>query len=169
MLFALAISLIVVDIYFLGIVIKLDNLFEAKYIIPITGMLLGNCITGNIIGLNAYYGKLQKEPTLYRYALANGATHSEALLPFMRTALQTAFNPIIASMAVIGLISLPGMMTGQILGGSSPIIAIKYQIMLIITIFVSSIITVVLTIFVSNHFIFNKYHNLSSNIIRKVS
>ncbi len=70
---SLAISLIIVDVYFLGFVIKLDNLFEAIYLIPITGMLLGNCIRTNIIGLSSYYNKLQKEQILYKYALANGA------------------------------------------------------------------------------------------------
>jgi len=68
-------------------------------------------------------------------------------------------------MAIVSLISLPGMMTGQILGGSSPSVAIKYQIMLMITIFVSSIITVVLTIFISNKFIFDPLLNLRTKII----
>jgi len=162
---SLAISLIIVDVYFLGFVIKLENLFEAIYLIPITGMLLGNCIRTNILGLSAYYNKLQKEQTLYKYALANGATKKEALFPYMRNSLKTSFAPTIATMAVVGLISLPGMMTGQILGGSSPTVAIKYQIMLMITIFVSSIMTVVLTIFISNRFIFDSFHNLRSKII----
>lgn len=163
--FSLAISLIIVDVYFLGFVIKLDNLFEAIYLIPITGMLLGNCIRTNIIGLSSYYIKLQKEQILYKYALANGGTKKEALFPYMRNSLKTSFAPTIATMAVVGLISLPGMMTGQILGGSSPSVAIKYQIMLMITIFVSSIMTVVLTIFISNKFIFDSFHNLRTKII----
>lgn len=162
---SMVISLVVVDVYFLGFVIKLENLFEAIYLIPITGMLLGNCIRTNILGLSSYYIKLQKEQTLYRYALANGATKKEALFPYMRNSLKTSFAPSIATMAVVGLISLPGMMTGQILGGSSPTVAIKYQIMLMITIFVSSIMTVVLTIFISNRFIFDSFHNLKTKII----
>jgi len=162
---SLAISLIIVDVYFLGFVIKLDNLFEAIYLIPITGMLLGNCIRTNILGLTSYYNKLQKEQIFYKYALANGGTKKEALFPYMRNSLRTSFAPTIATMAVVGLISLPGMMTGQILGGSSPSVAIKYQIMLMITIFVSSIMTVVLTIFISNRFIFDPFHNLRAKII----
>jgi len=162
---SLTISLIIVDVYFLGFVIKLDNLFEAIYLIPITGMLLGNCIRTNILGLSSYYNKLQKEQILYKYALANGATIKEALFPYMRNSLKTSFAPTIATMAVVGLVSLPGMMTGQILGGSSPSVAIKYQIMLMITIFVSSIMTVVLTIFISNKFIFDPFHNLRTKII----
>jgi putative ABC transport system permease protein len=164
---SLVFSLVAVDAYFLGLVIKLDNLFDAIYLIPITGMLLGNCIRTNILGLSTYYKKLQKEKTLYRYALANGATQREALIPYMKEALKTSFSPSIATMAVVGLISLPGMMTGQILGGSSPVVAIKYQIMLMITIFVSSVMTVVLTIFISNKFIFDSYNNLKMKIINE--
>ena len=162
---SLTISLVIVDVYFLGLVIKLENLYDAIYLIPITGMLLGNCIRTNILDLSSYYKKLQKEQTLYRYALANGATQREALFPYMKTALKTSFSPTIATMAVIGLISLPGMMTGQILGGSSPAVAIKYQIMLMITIFVSSILTVVVTIFISNKFLFDSFYNLKTKII----
>ena len=82
---------------------------------------------------------------------------SEALTPFMREALIKSFNPTIASMAVMGLIALPGTMTGQILGGSSPSVAIKYQIMLMITIFASSLISVLLTLWISRKKTFDKY------------
>jgi len=84
----------------------------------------------------------------------------------MREALGTAFNPLIASISVTGLISLPGMMTGQILGGSSPNVAIKYQIMLMLTIFVSTIISVVITIIIANRFIFDKYGNMKPGIMK---
>ena len=77
--------------------------------------------------------------------------------PFMREALIKSFNPTIASMAVMGLIALPGTMTGQILGGSSPSVAIKYQIMLMITIFASSLISVLLTLWISRKKTFDKY------------
>lgn len=161
------ISIAVTDAYFLGIVIKLDNIFNARYFIPITGMLLGNTIRSVIISLNAYYKRIDEEQNLYRWHLANGANKKEALLPFMREALRIAFNPTIASTAIMGLITLPGMMTGQILGGSNPNVAVKYQIMLMITIFSSSIITVVLTILFSNRIAFDKYRNLRKDIFRE--
>ena len=68
----------------------------------------------------------------------------------MKDALKKAFNPTIATTAVMGLISLPGMMTGQILGGSEPGVAVKYQIMLLITIFSSAIMNVVLNSSISH-------------------
>lgn len=155
-----AIAMIIIDAFFLGLVIKLPNLFAAMYFVPITGMILGNCLKNNVIALNSYYKNLYKDRGLYRFLITNGATREEALKPYMREALRLSFNPTIASTAVIGLVALPGMMTGQMLGGSSPNVAIKYQIMLVITIFVASVITVFLTIIIVNRFAFDKYDKL---------
>jgi len=161
------ISIAVTDAYFLGFVVKLKNVFDARYFIPVTGMLLGNTIKNVVIALDNFYQKIYDEENYYRWHLANGATKKEALLPFMRDALRVAFNPMIATTAIMGLISLPGMMTGQILGGSNPNVAVKYQIMLLITIFSSAVLNVVLTIFFSNRFAFDAYDNLRKDIFRK--
>ena len=167
LLISLTISLLLIDVYFLGIIIRLDYLFDSRYFIPISGILLGNCLKTNVLGLSTFYQKINKENNLHRYYLANGATKNEALRPFMREALRTAFNPLIASITVIGLISLPGMMTGQILGGSSPNVAIKYQIMLMLTIFVSTVLTVVLSIMLSNRFVFDDFGNLKRGVLKE--
>ena len=160
------ISITVTDAYFLGFVVKLNNIFDARYFIPVTGMLLGNTINNVIISLDAYYKRIEDEQNLYRWYLANGASQKEALLPFIRDALKSAFNPMIATTAIMGLISLPGMMTGQILGGSNPNVAVKYQIMLLITIFASAILNVVLTILFSNRIAFDNYNNLKKEIFK---
>lgn len=120
-------------------------------------MILGNMLSANVIAMNTYHGDIKREQTLYLYHLANGATPSEARLPFMKNALIKSFNPTIASMAVMGLIALPGTMTGQILGGSEPDVAIKYQIMLMIAIFASSIISVLLTLHFTKKHTFNQF------------
>jgi len=99
---------------------------------------------------------------MYKYFLANGATR-KALQPYIKEALKTSFNPLLANMAVIGLIALPGVMTGQILGGSSPNVAVKYQIMLLMSIFIGTMITIVITILLGNRYIFDKSDNLKSS------
>jgi len=156
------VSIGITDTYFLGYVVKLDNMFEARYFIPITGMLLGNTLKTIIIALSYYFKQLDTDRDLYNWYLANGATRSEALNRFKREALKIAFNPVIAATAIVGLISLPGMMTGQILGGSSPNIAIKYQIMLMITVFSSAILSVILTLIISDKYVFDGMDNLKS-------
>ena len=152
-LIAMLISIFFIDVYFLAIVVKLDYLLEARYFIPITGMLIGNSLSNNIIALNSFYKGLDRDQVQYRFALANGATRHEALKNFIAEALRKSLNPTIATTSVVGLISLPGMMTGQILGGSDPSVAIKYQIMIMITVLVSSLITVILSIIISNKFV----------------
>ena len=161
------ISILVTDAYFLGVIIHLDNIFDARYFIPITGMLTGNTIRYLIISMNSFYGRLDDEETLYRWFLANGAGRREALQPFMRDALKKAFNPMIANTAIMGLISLPGMMTGQILGGSNPNVAVKYQIMLMITIFSSGMINVIFSLTFANRIAFDGFGNLRKHIFRE--
>lgn len=153
---ALLVSVLLIDSYFMGLVVRQENIFEARYFIPISGMILGNMLSANVIALNAYCGSIARERTDYLYRLANGASPQEAKMPFIREALIKSFNPTIASMAVMGLIALPGTMTGQILGGSSPDVAIKYQIMLMIAIFSSSIVSVLITLFFVNRRVFDK-------------
>lgn len=75
--------------------------------------------------MNTYYSGLKREQQLYRYLLGNGATRQEAQAPFIKQAIIKSFSPLIANIAVMGLVALPGTMIGQILGGSSPNVAIK--------------------------------------------
>ncbi len=157
---AILISIIIIDAYFIGLVVRSEYFFDARFFIPISGMLIGNCMERNIIALNSYYRSITRESLMYKYFLANGATRTEALQPYIKEALKASFNPILANMAVIGLIALPGVMTGQILGGSSPNIAIQYQIMLLMSIFIGTMITIIITILVGNKYIFDEMDNL---------
>lgn len=137
---------LVVGLYFLVIVLRLGNPFDARYFIPIMGILMGNMLGVNFLGLSTYYEGLRRETSLFKYLLGNGATHIEAVTPFVRQALQKAFTPCIVNMAVIGIISLPDTMTGQILGGSMPGIAVKYQIMIVIITFSSSMLSFIISL-----------------------
>ena len=153
--FSVAITL--VGGYFLGVVMELDSVFNARYFIPITGSLLGNMLSANVIALNSYCDGLQRERQLYYYLLGNGATPHEAQMPFIRTALIKSFSPTIAGMAVMGLVSLPGTMIGQILGGSDPNVSIKYQIMILIINFAASMLAVILSIRLIGRKLFDDY------------
>ncbi|MDO3380176.1 ABC transporter permease [Geoalkalibacter halelectricus] len=132
--------------FFVGLVLGGTEAWSAQYIIPIGGMILGNCLRADIIGIRTFYESLQENEKAYLLSLAQGANLKEALLPFTREALQAALAPTIATMATIGLVSLPGMMTGVILGGGDPMTAIKYQIAIMIAIYVGTAITVLLAI-----------------------
>ncbi len=160
-------GIIVIDFFFLELVIQLPKFLAAQYTIPITGMVLGNCLRSNVIGINAFYYSIDEHKERYRFFLSSGATRSEAVFPFFRDALKKSANPTLASMATIGLVSLPGMMTGQILSGSSPLIAIKYQIMIMLAIFSGTVLSVYLGITFSNRSVFNKRNMLDESIFKK--
>lgn len=151
------VSLAFVVIYFLKVVLAIEFMFESRYFIPICGILLGNILSTNVIGLSAFYGGILREKQMYYYLLGNGATQTEAITPFIKDALIKAFNPTIANMAVMGLIALPGTMIGQIIGGSSPDIAIRYQIMILIITFSSSILALLTSLLWSVRYTFDKY------------
>jgi len=160
-------GIVLIDVFFLSVVIQLPNILAAQYAIPITGMVLGNCLRCNVIGINAFYYSLNERQERYRFYLANGSSRSEALFPFFKEALKKSANPTLATMATIGLVSLPGMMTGQILSGSSPLIAIKYQIMIILAILSGSVLSVFLGILFSNKMVFNSYDIMDKSIFKK--
>jgi len=151
-------------LYFIFFIIHPTPLFDARYVIPITGMILGNCLRGNVIGLERFYAALKRNQEEYFTYLTLGAAHKEALLPYLKEALEAAVSPTIATIATIGLVALPGMMTGVILGGASPLVAIKYQIMIMLAIFAGSILSAFLAILFSIKTSFNKYNILNLDI-----
>ena len=131
---------------FNGFLLNLSNIFSAQYLIVISGMLLGNALKGIIIGLSNFYDQLHKQEERYLFRLAAGASLQEALLPFYKDAINSAFRPSIATMATMGIVFLPGMMTGQIIGGSLPDTAIKYQIAIMLAVFVVIALSLVLAL-----------------------
>jgi putative ABC transport system permease protein len=153
----LLVSAVLIGFYFLGIVLQLDNVFSAQYFIPIFGIIMGNMLSVDVVALNTYYTGLNREQQMYYFLLGNGATRFEATAPFMRAAIVKAFSPCIANMAVMGLVALPGTMIGQILGGSSPNVAIKYQMMIIVITCTASMLSLIITVALSSRSTFDAY------------
>lgn len=120
--------------------------FSAQYMIPLSGMLLGNSLSGNIVALQNLFTAYNERRSEYEAAISLGASPFYASRGFVQSALRKASAPLLASMAATGLVTLPGMMTGQILGGTSPLIAIKYQLLIMIAIFVMLNISLTLSV-----------------------
>jgi putative ABC transport system permease protein len=128
--------------YFVLVILRVPGLLEPQYLIPIMGMIMGNCLRANIIGIGRLYQSIRERENAFLYALGQGATLREAVRPFMRAAIRDALSPSIATMMTIGLVALPGMMTGILMAGVSPVAAVKYQIAIMIAIFSGTSITV---------------------------
>jgi putative ABC transport system permease protein len=142
------------------------RIMEAQYLIPLSGMILGNCLRANIIGIRAFYDGIRNREKPFLLSLSQGASLKEAALPFLREAFQSALAPTVATMATVGIVALPGMMTGVILGGADPMTAIKYQILIMISIFSGTAITVALAIRLTLRGAFDEYGVLNRRIFK---
>ena len=140
-------------------------LFDAQFMIPIAGMLLGNALSSHIIGVGKYFSDLTRNEGRYLAHLSFGASKKEALLPYMQQGLTTALKPTLGNISTVGIVFLPGMMTGQILAGISPITAIKYQIVLMIAIYSSTAVSVTLAIKLLSRTAFDEYGILRKELL----
>ena len=153
---------------FVGLILRRSNLLDAQYAIPIGGMILGNCLRADIVGIRTFYESIRAGEKPFLQSLADGALLHEATRPHVRKAIQAALAPTVATMATIGLVSLPGMMTGAILGGASPAVAIKYQIAIMISIFSGTAITLALGLWLTIKTSFTAYGLLDRTVFRVV-
>jgi putative ABC transport system permease protein len=130
--------------FFLFVVVRISPWYNPQYFIPIAGMLIGNSMTGISLGVNRLVDSMEKQKDLVEGALMLGATPKMASKQIVDDAFDSAILPTINSMVGMGIVFLPGMMTGQILSGTSPVTAIEYQIAIMLGILGSVALTVVL-------------------------
>lgn len=120
----------IVTVFALTTQIKPTPWWSPQFALPLFGMILGNTMTGVSLGLDTLHTALHRERTAIEARLLLGSTRWEAVSTALRRALRSGFTPILNSMAATGVVSLPGMMTGQILSGVDPQEAVKYQILI---------------------------------------
>ena len=128
--FSLLLAALVTLSVAMRVVIGVDPWWEPRYVIPLLGMILGNALTGVSLGLDRALGELTDGRARVEASLVFGATRWEAARPVVQEALRAGLIPILNSMSVVGVVTIPGMMTGQMLGGTSPALAARYQIMI---------------------------------------
>jgi putative ABC transport system permease protein len=119
-----------VTIFALTVSLQAHPWYDPRYAVPLLGMILGNAMTGISLGIHGMTTGLKTRQAAVEAQLMLGADRRTALGPVVRQALRSALMPIVNSMSATGIVSLPGMMTGQILGGVSPGDAVKYQILI---------------------------------------
>ena len=127
-LLAMTISSFTVAITVTGVIIGARPWWEPPVFIPLLGMILGNSLTGISIALDSFLKSCARGRREIEMRLLLGASTGEATLPEFRDAIRAGLIPIINAMSIVGLVSIPGMMTGQILAGADPADAVLYQI-----------------------------------------
>ena len=136
----------------------IEKWYQPQYAIPLMGMVLGNTLNGVTIGLNTFSESLVTRRDHVESALAMGATRWEAALPSVQHAIRTGMTPIINAMMIVGVVSLPGMMTGQLLSGTSPMQAVKYQIVIMFLIAAATALGTVAAVVLTFLRLFNGRH-----------
>lgn len=148
-------------------IIRVEPWYDPQYQIPMLGMVLGNALTGTSLALDRFMEDLTSRREQIEALLSLGATRWEAAHQSVKEALRTGMIPTINSMMVMGLVSLPGMMTGQILAGASPTDAVRYQILIIFTQASGTAIATIGVVILAFLALFNQQHQLAS-IARKL-
>ena len=114
--------------FFCTLVIGLEPWYDPRYLIPLAGMVIGNSMTGASLAAERLAAEFRERREEIETALCLGSSVKVAAEPAVSSAFRAALIPSINAMAAMGLVFLPGMMTGQILSGTEPLIAVKYQI-----------------------------------------
>jgi putative ABC transport system permease protein len=134
---------LIATLFAAAVVIGPEPWYAPRYVLPIFGMMLGNALSGTSLVLDTITSGAVRERAAIEARLALGAGRFEAFDTLLRRALTTGLMPIVTAMAATGIISLPGMMTGQILAGIDPVSAAKYQVMIMFLIAGSTSLAVV--------------------------
>jgi len=163
--FSLLASTYLVGIIVTTLIISPEPWYSARIVIPILGMILGNAMNGISLSLDRLYGEARSRAAEIEAMLTFGATPWEAVRSSVREAIRAGMTPTINSLMVVGLVSLPGMMTGQILGGADPREAVRYQIVVMLMIAAAVAIGCLILVGLSYKKLFNDDGGLQSFIL----
>jgi putative ABC transport system permease protein len=152
----------------LFVVIRVHPWYAPQYTVPILGMILGNTLTGVALGIERMTEELIARRDWVETVLALGGTRWEAAQDAARTAVRAGMLPTLNQMAVVGVVSLPGMMTGQVLAGQSPLQAVRYQIVIMFLIAASSSLGTVGAVLLSFRRLFSTEHTfLAARLVER--
>ena len=154
------ISYMLVTALVTGVIIKAEPWYEPSYFIPLGGMIIGNSMNAIAITLERLFGDLKKQREVVEMYLSLGADYKEASAEIFRNAVSAGMIPSINSMMGVGIVFLPGMMTGQIIAGADPLVSVKYQIVVMLMIVGSTAIGSILVAFLIRRRCFSADHRL---------
>ncbi len=164
---SMAISSFAIAFFSLIVIIAVEPWYTPQYAIPLLGMLLGNTMTGISLATDRLTSDIYAQRNLIEQRLYLGENWQTASEDIRKNAMRTGMIPIINSMAAAGIVSLPGTMTGQILGGSPPLEAVKYQILILFLIAAGTGFGVIVSIWLTSRNLFDKRYRLCLEKLKK--
>lgn len=129
---------------------------EAQYIISISGMVIGNSMVLGILFLNRFTAEIETRHEETELILSLGGTPKQAVHRQLISAIKVSMIPTIESQKTVGLVQLPGMMSGQIIAGADPVIAVQFQLLILFLLLTTAAVTSILLGFLSYPVLFNE-------------
>ncbi|WP_198336236.1 ABC transporter permease [Psychrobacter celer] len=160
-LLAVSVSAVLVTAMAILVILEVQPWYTPQFVIPILGLILGNSLTAISLTSNQLINAFYEQQARIEMMLSLSATPFEAVHEQIRTAIINGMTPTLNSMLVVGVVSLPGMMTGQILAGADPTQAIRYQIVTMFLICVSSTLGCTISALLTYRRFFNKHQQFS--------
>ncbi|UTH09915.1 iron export ABC transporter permease subunit FetB [Macrococcoides canis] len=155
----IVLTLIVVEVLTIGILTGFRIIpFEPRYIIPISGMMIGNAMVLSLLFLNRFLSELDQNDEQIELILSLGGNPKQAIHRVLMTSIKNSMIPTIESTKTMGLVQLPGMMSGQIIGGADPLVAAQLQLLIIFLLMTAATLSSVLVGFLSYPTLFNARH-----------
>ncbi|MBR5747295.1 MAG: ABC transporter permease [Prevotella sp.] len=156
----LLVSALLVGAYLLWVCLPAENGFGARWFVPVMALLVGQTQTTIIRGLSAYQSALKADEQQYEFLRGNGTNHLQAVLPFVRRALQQVFAPTAANLSVMGVYAMPLLLCGIFIAGVAPINAFVVTLQLISGCLAASVIALAVTLWLADRQLFDKYGKL---------
>ena len=130
--------------YAIAFILQPETWYEPQYLIPLVGMVLGNAMNSSSLAGERLVSTINRNHIEIETHLSLGATPSQAVARYCKEAIRAGLIPTLNKMMVVGLVSLPGMFTGQVLAGAEPLEAASYQILILFMITVGDLVTMLL-------------------------
>ena len=153
----------------LWIIIASDPWYAPQYAIPLLGMLLGNTMNGVSLSLDRLTQSAWQQRELIEQRLMLGSSRHEAFLDIRKESIRAGMIPIINAMTTAGLVNLPGMMTGQIIAGTPPVEAVKYQILIMFLIATGTGFGIIAAVALGSRRLFDERHRLRLDTLKPKS
>jgi putative ABC transport system permease protein len=152
-----AVTLIFIEVLTQGIILGFHiTPRSAQYIIPLSGMVIGNSMVLAILFLNRFSAEIESRQDETELILSLGGTPKQAINTQLITSIKASMIPTIESQKTIGLVQLPGMMSGQIIGGADPIQAVQFQLLILFLLLTTAAVTSIMLGTLSYPSLFNQ-------------
>ena len=165
---SMCVSSFSITVLALTVVIDITPWYEPQYAIPLLGMMLGNTMNGIAVCLDRLTQSAWEQRAMIEARLMLGQEWSAAIEGIRRESIRSGLIPIINSMAAAGIVSLPGMMTGQIIAGSPPLEAVKYQILIMFLISGGTGLGTMVAAWIGSRRLFDDRHRLRLDRLKKI-